>query len=68
MITHGALYQLRFKIKHPIGSGLDIGPVGDRYGYVVSHKDTNAHGTLHLIRGTGDTLCRINAEGKLVRV
>ena len=54
----GNLYQLRFKYKIPVGRNVDIdGPRDvipyDRYGYVVAIKDTNEHGTLHLIRGTG---------------
>jgi hypothetical protein len=65
MIPYGALYQLRFKIKHPVGSCVNIGPVNDHYGYVISHKDTNTGGTLHLIRGTGDVQCRVNSKGEL---
>lgn len=49
----GNLYQLRFKYKIPVGRNVDIDGPHDRYGYVVAIKDTNEHGTLHLIRGTG---------------
>jgi hypothetical protein len=66
-IPHGALYQFRYARAKPIGSCVDLGPINDKYGYVVSHKDTNEQGVLHLIRGTGNTAAYV-ANGQLKRL
>jgi hypothetical protein len=56
----GNLYQLRARYKVPVGQYFPVDGPHDTHGYVVSHKDTNEHGTLHLVRGTGN-----NADGRI---
>lgn len=57
----GNMYQLRFRTKQPIGSSVTVNGPYDMFGYVLSHEDTNEHGTLHLIRGTGNQELRSQA-------
>ena len=66
-IPHGSLYQMRYKTKKPKGECVDLGPINDRFGYVVSYVSEDDTGTLHLIRGTGSIPARV-INGKLHRI
>ena len=48
------MYQFRSKRKVPPGQYFPVDGPHDTHGYVISHKDTNEEGTLHLVRGTGN--------------
>lgn len=48
----GQLYQLRAKRPLPVGAYVAVNGPWDSFGKVMAVKDTNAEGTLHVIRGS----------------
>ena len=54
----GNAYQFRFKAVYPIGTYIALDGPHDQYGTVYGHGDNigNPRGTLHHIRGIGQSL------------